>query len=66
MKPTTGSLVITGQEGQFHGLSGTKLAAKRAQSKMESTSFMSKRQSRGGSNVRSTTKNSTGNIESHE
>ena len=66
MKPTTGSLVITGEDGQFQGLSGSKLAAKRAQSKMESKSFMSRRQSRGGSNVRSTTKNSTGNIESYE
>ena len=66
LQPTTGSLVLAGEQSQFRGLSGTKLAQKRAQSKIESKSFMSRRQSRGGSNVRTATKVSTDNIESHE
>ena len=65
MKPTTGSLVIGGED-QFCGLSGTNLAAKRAQSRIESKRFMSRRQSRLGSNLRTGTKVSTDNIESHE
>lgn len=51
---------------QFAGLYGSKLAAKRAQSKIESQTFMSRRYSRGGSNVRTATKVSTENLNSHE
>ena len=65
-KPTTGSLALGGENGQFRGLSGSKLAAKRAQSKIESKSFMTRRQSRGGSNVRGTTKVSSDHNESLE
>lgn len=49
-KPMTGNLVIS-ENGEFEGLSGSKLAAKRAQSK----TFMQKRQSRGSTHQRTAT-----------